>query len=109
SARPYKRMVEKLVDKLESGRERTIERLADVGMAPVARPRGGMFVSAGWPQAPTADWNGKTIADLALRSGILLSPNEFFMLRPSNSIWFRFNVAYAADTPALIDFFRSIR
>ena len=109
SARPYKRMVEKLADKLESGRERTIERLADAGMAPVARPRGGMFVSAGWQQAPTPDWNGKVIADLALKAGILLSPNEFFMLRPSSSIWFRFNVAYAAESPALIDFLRSIR
>ena len=28
SARPYKRMVEKLVDQLRSARERTIERLA---------------------------------------------------------------------------------
>ena len=30
------------------------------------------------------------------------------MLRPSSSIWFRFNVAYA-DTPALTDFFNAIR
>ena len=52
SARPYKRMVERLVDQLRSGREQTIERLRDVGMAPVAKPRGGMFVSAGWPGAP---------------------------------------------------------
>ncbi|MES2151011.1 MAG: PLP-dependent aminotransferase family protein [Pseudomonadota bacterium] len=109
SARPYKRMVEKLVDQLRSGRERTIERLAEAGMTPVARPRGGMFVSAGWPDAPTPEWNGKAIADLALKAGILLSPNEFFMLRPSPSIWFRFNVAYAADTPALTRFLQSIR
>jgi DNA-binding transcriptional MocR family regulator len=65
-----------------------------------------MFVSAGWDTAPSAEFNGKAIAELALKAGMLLSPNEFFMLRPSNSIWFRFNVAYAADTPALIDFFR---
>jgi DNA-binding transcriptional MocR family regulator len=109
SARPYKRMLDKLVAELKSGRERTIERLLDAGMAPIARPRGGMFVSAGWQGAPTPEWNGKLIADLALKSGILLSPNEFFMLRPSNSIWFRFNVAYAADAPALIDFFNAIR
>ncbi|MDB5919987.1 MAG: GntR family transcriptional regulator [Massilia sp.] len=108
TARPYKRMLDKLVGKLASSRERTIERLLEAGMAPVAMPRGGMFVSAGWPQAPTPEWNGKLIADLALKSGILLSPNEFFMLRPSSSIWFRFNVAYA-DTPALTDFFNAIR
>jgi DNA-binding transcriptional MocR family regulator len=52
SARPYRRMVEKLVVQLDAGRERAIEKLADVGMSPVARPRGGMFVSAGWPVVP---------------------------------------------------------
>jgi DNA-binding transcriptional MocR family regulator len=109
SARPYKRMVEKLTSQLEAGRERTIERLREAGMAPVAKPRGGMFVSAGWPDAPTPEWNGKVIADLALKAGILLSPNEFFMLRPAQSIWFRFNVAYAADAPVLLDFLKSIR
>ncbi len=109
SARPYRRMIERLVGQLESARERTIERLREVGMAPVAKPRGGMFVSAGWPDAPTPEWNGKIIADLALKSGILLSPNEFFMLRQSSSIWFRFNVAYAADSPQLIAFLQSIR
>ncbi len=109
TARPYKRMVERLVGQLESARERTIEALRVVGMAPVARPRGGMFVSAGWPQPPGPDYSGKAIADLALKSGILLSPNEFFMLRQSESVWFRFNVAYAADAPLLGAFLQSIR
>ena len=59
SARPYKRMIERLVAQLEQGRERTIERLAQVGMLPIARPRGGMFVSAGWPEAPTPEHNGR--------------------------------------------------
>jgi DNA-binding transcriptional MocR family regulator len=109
SARPYKRMVEKLVSQLDVGRERTIERLREAGMAPVARPRGGMFVSAGWSEAPNPDCNGKLIADLALKAGILLSPNEFFMLRQPTSVWFRFNVAYAADTPQLVTFLQSVR
>jgi len=109
TARPYRRMVDKLVDQLRAGRERTIERLADAGMAPLARPRGGMFVSAGWPEAPTPEWNGKVVAERALKAGILLSPCEFFMLRPPASIWFRFNVAYAADAPQLIAFLQSLR
>lgn len=109
SARPYKRMVEKLIDQLRAGREQTIERLHDVGMTPVARPRGGMFVSAGWPEAPNAQWNGKAVADRAVKQGILLSPNEFFMLRQSDSVWFRFNVAYAADAPLLTEFLKSVR
>ncbi|HEX8605610.1 MAG TPA: PLP-dependent aminotransferase family protein [Pseudoduganella sp.] len=98
TARAYRRMVEKLVAQLDEGRERTIEALAEVGMEPVARPRGGMFVSAGWNVAPAPDRSARTIADAALRAGILLAPDEFFLLRPSETIWFRFNVAYAHDT-----------
>ncbi|UTY56195.1 PLP-dependent aminotransferase family protein [Massilia sp. erpn] len=108
TARPYKRMVEKLMTQLEEGRERSIESLAEAGMKPVARPRGGMFVSAGWDEAPTPEWNGKLIADLALKAGILLAPSDFFMLGESASIWFRFNVAYA-DHPALRDFLLTLR
>jgi DNA-binding transcriptional MocR family regulator len=103
SARSYKRMLERLVAQLELGRGRTVERLRDAGMAPVARSRGGMFVSAGWNAPPTPAWNGKTIADAALKAGILLAPNDFFMLRQPDTVWFRFNVAYA-DSPALLAF-----
>ena len=109
SARPYRKMVEKLVGQLASARERTTERLLDCGLTPLARPRGGMFVSAGLPVAPTAEWNGKVIADRALTSSILLSPGEFFTLGTPSTIWFRFNAAYAADAPALTDFLHSLR
>ena len=108
TARPYRRMVEKLASQLEEGRGRTIENLAAAGVQPLAQPRGGMFVSAGWEQEPTAAMNGRTIADLALKSGILLSPGEFFMLRPCTSIWFRFNAAYS-DSPQLRQFLQSVR
>ena len=43
-----------------------------------------------------------------LKAGILLSPNEFFMLRAPETVWFRFNVAYT-DTPVLQAFLQSIR
>jgi DNA-binding transcriptional MocR family regulator len=109
SARPYRKMVEKLVAQLSSARERTTERLLDVGLTPLARPRGGMFVSACLPVTPSADFNGKTIADRALAAGILLSPGEFFTLSPPSTIWFRFNAAYAADAPALTGFLQSLR
>lgn len=108
-ARAHRRMVERLVDQLRTARERTIERLQEAGMTPLARPRGGMFVSAGWPDAPTPEWNGKLIADRALAAGMLLSPNEFFTLQPSPTVWFRFNAAYAADAPALSQFLKTIR
>ncbi|QBE62882.1 aminotransferase-like domain-containing protein [Pseudoduganella lutea] len=106
TGRAYRRMVDRLVAQLDAGRERTIEALAEVGMEPVARPRGGMFVSAGWNVAPTPEHNARSIADAALRAGILLSPDEFFLLRPSTTIWFRFNVAYAHD-PVLRAFLHS--
>jgi DNA-binding transcriptional MocR family regulator len=108
SARPYRRIVERLAAQLDEGRERSIERLAGAGLELVAQPRGGMFVSAGWRDAPTPDRNGRTIAEAALKAGILMAPNEFFMLRAPESIWFRFNVAYAAE-PQLIQFLQSIR
>ena len=109
SARPYRRMVDKLLAQLAVSRERTIEQLLDAGITPLARPKGGMFVSAGWQEAPSAQFNGKAIAERALRSGILLSPHEFFMLRPAESVWFRFNVAYSADAPQLTAFLQSVR
>jgi DNA-binding transcriptional MocR family regulator len=107
SARPYKRMVDKLIAQLEAARERTIDSLRGAGMTPLAKPRGGMFVSAGWQQAPSAEWNGQVIADQALKAGILLSPCDFFMLRQPETIWFRFNVAYT-DHPQLLTFLRHI-
>ncbi|MYM82454.1 aminotransferase class I/II-fold pyridoxal phosphate-dependent enzyme [Duganella sp. FT50W] len=105
TARPYRRMVDKLVTQLDAGRERAMASLREAGMTLLARPRGGMFVSAGWHDAPSPAWNGKVIADLALKHGILLSPCDFFMLRAPEAIWFRFNVAYA-DHPQLLNFLR---
>ncbi|CDG85008.1 aminotransferase-like domain-containing protein [Janthinobacterium agaricidamnosum] len=108
SARPYKRMIERLVQQLETSRQRSIDNLALAGLSPLAQPRGGMFVSAGWPDAATPEWHGKAIAERALKSGILLSPNDFFMLREPQTVWFRFNVAYS-DSPQLLAFLQSVR
>jgi DNA-binding transcriptional MocR family regulator len=107
TARPYRRMVDKLVTQLDAGRERAMASLREVGMTLRARPRGGMFVSAGWHDAPTPEWNGKIIADMALKHGILLSPCDFFMLGAPDAIWFRFNVAYA-DHPQLLNFLKRL-
>ena len=103
TARPYRRTLDKLLAQLDAARERAIESLRSVGMAPLARPRGGMFVSAGWPRSGAAECSGKAIADRALQAGILLAPGEFFMLGPSDTTWFRFNVAYT-DHPQLLHF-----
>ena len=106
--RGYRRMVERLTSQLEDARERALEALGEVGLRPLARPRGGMFVSAGWPEAPTAARNGRSIADAASRAGILLAPGEVFPQREPQGIWFRFNAAYAAN-PQLLAFLRTRR
>lgn len=104
----YRRMLARLKLRLRAACEQTVETLTGWGLAPLAKPRGGMFVSAGWVDPPTPDCNATTIANLALGSGILLSPDNFFTLSSSRSIWFRFNVAYA-DSPRLDSFFRTHR
>jgi DNA-binding transcriptional MocR family regulator len=108
SARPYRRMVARLASQLEAARADAIVALREAGLEPIASPRGGMFVSAGFSGAPSPAWNGRAIAERALKAGIQLAPGEFFTLHQSASVWFRFNVAYAAD-PALLRFLKSLR
>jgi DNA-binding transcriptional MocR family regulator len=103
TARAYPRMLTRLITQLESARERSIHALNAAGLELLAQPRGGMFLAAGWKVAPDSELNGKVIADQALKAGILLSPDDFFCINPSNSIWFRFNVAYA-EAPELASF-----
>jgi DNA-binding transcriptional MocR family regulator len=105
SSRAYRKLVERLVHQLDDARERALERLQDVGLVPLAQPRGGLFVSAGWPGG---DHDGRHVAEQALRAGILLAPGEFFSLRTPSTAWFRFNIAYASE-PLLLDFLRSVR
>lgn len=108
SSRAYRKLVERLVHQLDGARERALERLEDAGLAPLARPRGGMFVSAALPASRAAtNRSGRQVAELALRAGILLAPGEFFSLDAPADAWFRFNVAYAAE-PQLLDFLRSL-
>ncbi|WP_219211857.1 aminotransferase-like domain-containing protein [Variovorax boronicumulans] len=102
----YRRMIERLKAQLRAACDQTVHMLAEVGLSPIAQPRGGMFVSAGWQSAPTPEFNASKVADLALKSGILLSPDSFFSLSSSKSVWFRFNVGYTGS-PQLADFFRA--
>lgn len=108
SNRAYRRQVERLVQQLDEARERALDKLGQAGLVPLARPRGGMFVSAGWQGPPMPGRSGLAIAERALRQGILLAPGEFFTLETPSSTWFRFNVAYAAHD-ALLGFLHSIR
>jgi DNA-binding transcriptional MocR family regulator len=104
--RAYRRQVERLAQQLVDANERVQDRLIEAGLQPLARPRGGMFVSAGWTRPAAPERNGRAIAERALRAGILLAPGEFFSLQTPQTPWFRFNVAYALD-PLLFDFLRA--
>jgi DNA-binding transcriptional MocR family regulator len=106
--RGYRRQVERLVQQLDEARQRALDKLGEAGLVALARPRGGMFVSAGWPGPATPERNGRAVAERALKAGILLAPGEFFTLEAPASAWFRFNVAYAAHD-ALLGFLHSIR
>lgn len=108
STRSYRRMVARLAARLDAARDESLDALRDAGLRPLARPRGGMFVSAGWDGPPGPGRSARTIADAALKAGILLAPGEFFTQRTPERIWFRFNVAYAAD-PQLLAFLRAQR
>jgi DNA-binding transcriptional MocR family regulator len=103
SSNGYRRAVQRLRNQLDTAREHALNTLAKLGLATLARPRAGMYISAGWPVAPTHDLSAKSIANHALQAGILLAPAEFFTLAPISSIWFRFNVAYV-DSAVLTRF-----
>ena len=108
STAAYRRMIARLKSRLRAACDDTVDKLIGFGLSPLAKPRGGMFVSAGWVNSPTPEFNATMVANLALESGILLSPDNFFTLASSRSIWFRFNVVYATS-PRLETFFQSHR
>lgn len=100
SSRLYRRMLEKLKRQLETSRNASMDMLLAAGLTPLAEPRGGMFISAGWKNSTSS---ASDISRLALQEGILLAPDEFFSLHKSEHPWFRFNIAYS-DAEALKSF-----
>jgi len=73
-------------------------------MAPLATPRGGLFLSAGWRVPPSPEFNDAIVSDAALKAGIALARGEMFSITPvPGFVWFRFNVAYC-NTPHLHTF-----
>ncbi|KIG01659.1 GntR family transcriptional regulator [Caballeronia concitans] len=104
----HRRYIDRLRMRLANDRERFLSFLAEVGMTPLATPRGGLFVSAGWQVKPTAQFNAESITAEAKAAKIALVGGDLFMLAPStDSVWFRFNVAYCGS-PELLSFLRSV-
>lgn len=100
----HRRYIDRLRLRLGNDRERFLEGLAQVGMAPLATPRGGLFLSAGWRVPPSPEFNDAIVSDAALKAGIALARGEMFSITPvPGFVWFRFNVAYC-NTPHLHTF-----
>lgn len=81
--------------------------LEQVGLTILAEPEGGMFISAGWRVAPTETMNARSIAEDALKNGIVLAPGSFFEVDASDTIWFRFNIAHG-DNPKVHDYLANV-
>ena len=105
SSRLYRRMLDKLKRQLDISRNTSMNLLLEAGLTPLAEPRGGMFISAGWDHCTMT---ASDIAEQALQFKILLAPNDFFTLTPDPQPWFRFNIAYS-NTTELLAFLRSVR
>jgi DNA-binding transcriptional MocR family regulator len=90
----HRRSVERIRTRMTAAREAYRVVLEAAGLSLLAAPDGGMFLSAGWPVAPTETCNARVIAEDALKDGLALAPGDFFHVSPPESIWFRFNVAH---------------
>ena len=101
----HRRYQERIRHRLTSARERVVEALDDIGLAPLALPDSGMYLSAGWQGPATDTANARLVAQAAFQEGIALAPGDFFLLEQPHTTWFRFNVAHAED-PRLMAFLK---
>ncbi|MBY0558545.1 PLP-dependent aminotransferase family protein [Hyphomicrobium sp.] len=103
----HRRSVERISTRMTQAREAYRSVLEEAGLCLLAVPDGGMFLSAGWPVAPTKTCDARHIAEDALKEGLILAPGNFFHVSPPDRIWFRFNVAHQ-DTERLQTFLRRV-
>lgn len=85
----YRKHMTDLRQKLAKARDRTIARLAQLGIVPWTMPRGGFYL---WCRLP----GGLDSADVARRcmdEGVVLAPGNVFSVSQSAGPFMRFNVA----------------
>ncbi|MFN3986239.1 MAG: PLP-dependent aminotransferase family protein [Rhodocyclaceae bacterium] len=99
----YRRHLKRLQCRALEAQDQLERRLIDAGLTLLAKPQGGLFVSAGWMCPPRDDCNAISIAREALDHGIALAPADYFHSGASRSIWFRFNAGHAIS-PRVFDF-----
>ncbi|HYR25862.1 MAG TPA: PLP-dependent aminotransferase family protein [Aquabacterium sp.] len=96
----HRRYLERIRHRLAAARARVVESLVDLGLQPLAWPDSGLYVCAGWPDAPSVGepaHQARALAQAALAEGIALAPGDYFRLDQQPTTWFRFNVAHADD------------
>jgi DNA-binding transcriptional MocR family regulator len=89
----YRRHVEAIRNRLAPAMARTVERLAEIGLTPWLRPKGGLLL---WAELPEGV-DSATVARAALAEDIVLAPGNVFSLGRSAGRFLRFNVAQCAD------------
>lgn len=89
----YRKHLDILRRRLSHARRDVEKRLAELGIEPVLRPRGGFYL---WCRLPDAT-DAAMIAQRALSQGVVLAPGNVFSLTQTASNLMRFNVAQMQD------------
>lgn len=89
----YRKHMEDLRRKLSHARREVEQRLAEIAVEAVLRPRGGFYLWCRLPQGSDA----AVIAQRALSQGVVLAPGNVFSLSQNATHLMRFNVAQMQD------------
>lgn len=89
----YRRHMEAVRIRLAEAREKTLPRLASLGITPWLTPQAGMFLWCRLPEGVDA----AALARACLEEGMVLAPGNAFSLSPDAGRFMRFNVAQSLD------------
>ncbi len=89
----YRRHMEAVRIRLAEAREKTLPRLAALGITPWLTPQAGMFL---WCRLP-GGVDAAALARACLEEGMVLAPGNAFSLSPDAGRFMRFNVAQSLD------------
>jgi len=98
----YRKLVQRLRDRLDKAMAQTLKRLEDYGWETFAEPVGGMFV---WARCAPFDF--AQLNAVAAACDVMLSSGDAYYLDGQRSDWIRINVAYAGD-PRATEFFKRL-
>jgi len=89
----YRKHMEGVRQRLAEAMEKTVRRLAALGIEPWTRPQAGMFL---WCRLP-AGADAAEVARRCLRNGVVLAPGNAFSQSASAGDYLRFNVAQSGE------------